>query len=377
MHKEKIFIITALQNWNIKTGSNVKDIAVELSKNNKVLYLNNPKKQPKDYQTLHEIKQNLWVLDIPLNIFPLNKLPDGFIFDFFNRINQRRMYGYVKKQLSKIGFNNFILFIDNDIYHSFYANEFLSPNFSIYYRRDNMLNMDFWKKHAPRLEPLLCKKCTIVETNSAYLAEAVSFYNPRTYDVGQGVDLSAYDSSYSYSIPEDIKEIKRPILGYTGLLTSMRLDPQLIMDIAKERPGISIVLVGREDAVFEKHEMHNIPNIIFLGEKPMSRVPHYINAFDICFNPQKINKITIGNYPRKIDEYLALGKPTIGTKTETMKIFEKYVYLCTHLDDYLNAIDTILHKTESTTIKQDRINFAKSHSWENSVAAIVSHIDSY
>ena len=36
------FIITGLQPWNIAIGSNAKDIAREIAKNNRVLYVNTP-----------------------------------------------------------------------------------------------------------------------------------------------------------------------------------------------------------------------------------------------------------------------------------------------------------------------------------------------
>lgn len=45
-----------------------------------------------------------------------------------------------------------------------------------------------------------------------------------------------------------------------------------------------------------------------------------MSHFDVCMNPQLVNEITIGNYPRKVDEYLALGKPVIATKTLTMDL---------------------------------------------------------
>jgi hypothetical protein len=37
---------------------------------------------------------------------------------------------------------------------------------------------------------------------------------------------------------------------------------------------------------------------------------------------QLSNNLTIGNYPRKIDEYLAMGKPIVATSTKTMQMFK-------------------------------------------------------
>ena len=175
MIKGKNFIFTSLQPWDMAIGSNVKDIATEVSKHNKVLYINTPldKKSYKNNENspefiqrknvidkkrseLRQINPNLWVLDYPFTIWPINFLPDGLLFDIGNKINNNRMYSFVKKILQEIHFNEYILFIDNDIYRSFYANEILSPSYSIYYRRDNLVS-SYWQKHAPRLEPILSK----------------------------------------------------------------------------------------------------------------------------------------------------------------------------------------------------------------------------
>ena len=91
-------------------------------------------------------------------------------------------------------------------------------------------------------------------------------------------------------------------------------------------------------------------------------------------NPQKINKITIGNYPRKIDEYLALGKPVIATRTKTMSIFEDYVWNCTNADEYVAAIEEAL-QAHSAEQSLRRIEFAHTHTWENSVHKLYSHIN--
>ncbi len=53
----------------------------------------------------------------------------------------------------------------------------------------------------------------------------------------------------------------------------------------------------------------------------------YIHHFTICINPQLVNPLTIGNYPRKIDEYLASGKPVVATATQAMEMFRE---LCCH-----------------------------------------------
>lgn len=387
-------IITGLQSWDIPIGSNAIDIAKEMSKNNRVLYVNSPldhmtilRKNPSP-ETVYRldvrrgtkdpiryISPNLWVMDFPFSVWSVNGLPDGPVFDFFNRLNNHRIFSHVKRIAALLHFKDIVHFIDNDIYRSFYAKEYLKPAVSVYYRRDNLQPFAYWKKHVHRLEPELIKKSDLVVCNSPQLADFALKFNPRSYDVGQGVDLSAYIMQ-KHDLPDDIAAIKKPRIGYIGDINSLRLDPNLIFDFAKSKPDYSFVMIGREDVVFKQHPLHTLENVHFLGSIPKDMVPLYMSGLDVCLNPQVVNEITIGNYPRKVDEYLALGKPVIATRTDTMEMFREHTYLCTGVEQYREAVELALNEKD-LTIKENRIRFARSHSWENNVKNIYNRINEH
>ncbi len=98
-------------------------------------------------------------------------------------------------------------------------------------------------------------------------------------------------------------------------------------------------------------------------------MPAYIGSFTVCINPQLVNELTIGNYPRKIDEYLAAGKPVVATKTEGMQEFKDHCYLATNKHEYVKYIQEAI-ATDSAEAADNRKHFASSHTWENSVAKI-------
>ena len=114
-------------------------------------------------------------------------------------------------------------------------------------------------------------------------------------------------------------------------------------------------------------------NVYFLGSKDALQLPNYVKGFDVTTNPQLKNNLTIGNYPRKIDEYLAMGKPVVATNTKTMQMFKEHVYLADSKEDYVTLIDKALSENTSERI-QNRIEYAKSHTWENNVKAIYEAI---
>lgn len=391
----RYYIITCVQPWDIEIGSNVKDIALELSQKHKVLYVNTPldgltyyrgedlpetiqrqrvinKQQP----PIRQINEQLWVLDCPFWIWPTNFLPAP-LFPIVNRWNNRQFFRYIRKTASDLGFDTPIHINDNDIFRSYYAQEYLPNLCSVYYRRDNFLSVDYWRKHGVKWEPMLVRKSDLVLTNSIELADAVRPYNSRAYDVGQGVDLTHYDLKLSYKEPIDMLHIAHPRVGYTGYLTSLRLDIDLLVQLAQSRPTIQFILVGPEDEDFQNSPLHQITNVHLLGSKPSSEIPSYMAYFDICLNPQIVNDATRGNYPRKVDEYLALGKPVIATRTPTMSRFEGYVSLCSTPLDYLSSIDSILQHPASDVQTKSYIDLAQSHSWSHSVGDMCQHIERY
>ena len=385
-------VIVGQQPWDTEIGSNCKNIALEFSKHNRVLYVNSAldritvikhKSEPRVQKRLAVIKgkqpgieliqNDLWNLYPDKIIESINWIKNKPLFNYLNKINNKRFASSIKKATTSLGFKNFILFNDNDMFRSFYLKEFLNPAISIYYSRDFMLAVDYWKYHGEILEPLLIAKSDICIANSTYLANYCKQYNPHSYYVGQGCELDMFTNLTNNSTPIDIASIPKPVIGYVGALQSIRLDIDLLAYIATQRPDWSILLVGPEDEIFRTSALHQIKNIHFLGPKQPSELPAYINTFDVCLNPQIVNQVTIGNYPRKIDEYLAMGKPVVATKTEAMSIFANHTYLAATKEEYAVLIDKAL-KDDNPTLQHARKTFASSHTWENSVKEIYKAI---
>lgn len=393
----KDFIITSLQTWDIEIGSTIKNTALEISKQNRVLYINTPMdlsnrlrgdKQSPSYlrrmavikgeaAPLRQVNENMWVLDCPFMLPSINFLPAP-LFNYFNRKNNIRLAKWIVEQAASLGFKDCIHLIDTDIYRSRYLKEYIHPLVSIYYRRDYVIGEAYWRKHGTRLEPELAASADIVLANSTRFAAELQVYNPHTYPIETGVNLELYDASRAYDVPADIKEIPHPIIGYMGTVNSTRLDGELLYEIIRHRPGYSFVFTGPEDDGFRQHRIHTLKNVYFLGQKKVSELPAYITVYDVCINPQMINDITDGNYPLKIDEYLAMGKPTVATNTHTMRnIFIDHTHLATNPEEWLSAIDSAVAETADKELAKQRIAFAETHSWGHSVNKIYGIIKEY
>jgi teichuronic acid biosynthesis glycosyltransferase TuaH len=388
----KDIIIIGQQPWDTEIGSNCKNIALEFSKTHRVLYVNSPldritlyrsrndprtKKRlsviQKKEKGLVKIQDNLWNYYPDCMVESINWIGSSFIFDLANRYNNQKFANSIKKCLAELGFKDFILFNDNEMFKGFYLKKYLKPALSIYYSRDYMIAVDYWKKHGEELEPKLIADSDLAVANSTFLADYCRKYNPSSFYVGQGCDLETFVEDRDKAAPADLAAAKRPVIGYVGALQSIRLDKDIIAHIAASRPDWTVALVGPEDELFKTSDLHQMKNVIFTGIKPISELPDYINAFDVCINPQLVNEVTIGNYPRKIDEYLAIGKPVVATATAAMETFSDFVYLAQTKEDYVTLIEKALAEN-SVEQQQGRREFALKHTWENSVTEIYKAI---
>lgn len=393
MIKGRDIIVVGQQPWDTTIGSNCKNIAQEFSKYNRVLYVNSPldrntlfksKKEERIKKRLSvvrgktagliQVDVNLWNLYPDIIIESINWIGNQTVFEFFNRINNKRFAKSILKAMQMLGFKNCILFNDNDMFRCFHLKEFLQPAVSVYYSRDFMLAVDYWKKHGEKMEPALITKSDVCVANSTYLADYCRTYNTQSYYVGQGCELDMFTGLKDKTLPHDILSTPAPRIGYVGALLGLRLDIKLLESLALTQPDWSIILVGPEDELFSNSSLHQMKNVYFLGAKTPDELPKYIQGFDICLNPQIISTVTIGNYPRKIDEYLAMGKPVVATSTPFMQaVFSEYTYLGTDATSYTTLIEKAL-KEDSAVLQEARRAFASTHTWENSVNEIYQAI---
>lgn len=380
----------SFQPWDAATACNFKEMALEFAKHNRVLYVNraadrislfrgkqDPLMQARKATLkngtgeLLTVGQNLWVHNPRTVMESLNWMPFAGLYEAANRINSMRLAKEINKIIKQLGFTDVLLINDNDFFRGIDLKELISCTDYIFYIRDYLNYQPYFRKHGPRMEKKMLQKSDLVVANSLYLANYAGRVNPNSYDIGQGCDLESYLVE-NPAVPDDMAAIKHPIIGYSGAISGTRLDKDIFIHIAQQLPDCNVVLVGPVTDGFDDAALRKYSNIHFLGVKSPAAVPAYVYHFDVCINPQLVNQLTVGNYPRKADEYLAMGKPMVATETETMKFFADHVFLCRSKEEYVQHIRNILSNPalQSGAAAADRRAFALSHSWTESIGRL-------
>lgn len=210
------------------------------------------------------------------------------------------------------------------------------------------------------LEKMLLSKAALTITTSNYLFKKVESYCKNSVII-----RNAADYSYFSRKPENVYQDPqgRKIVGYYGAIAEW-FDLQLIEKLAKEHPETCVILIGKV-TVNINTKLVNLPNVIFIGEIPYSRLTFYLYSFDICLLPFKKNSLTLATNPVKIYEYLSAGKPVVTVDLPEIDQFDQLVYKAKDQDDFLLKTKLLLENPESPTIAQQRQLFAKSQTWDH------------
>jgi glycosyltransferase involved in cell wall biosynthesis len=182
----------------------------------------------------------------------------------------------------------------------------------------------------PPREREVLERVDRVVIHSPGLMDLKGGVHPHTAHVPNGVDFHAFAAAHPE--PADLAAIPRPRAGYAGWLKP-QLDWALLDAVAARHPGVSFVLVGaakhtdRLEADPAWRSLVARPNVHRLGAKPPEALAAYPGHFDACLMPYRLDRYTDCIYPLKLHEYLATGRPVIGTPIRSLRDFAGVVAL--------------------------------------------------
>jgi glycosyltransferase involved in cell wall biosynthesis len=225
-------------------------------------------------------------------------------------------------------------------------------------------------------EVRLIRRVDQVFIHSPALLERKGQFNPHTRFVPNGVDYRAFATPQAE--PADLKEIPHPRIGYVGIIKG-QLDFQILLDLAIHHSLWSFVFVGPKRNLGKDSplvdQLSKLKNVYFLGDKPREIACAYPQHMDVCLLPYKANDYTKYIYPLKLHEYLAGGKPIVGTSIRSLLDFAHVIKLASTPEDWSRALTESLtpHMVSNDEI-QNRRNIAKQVDWGTLVHAIAGSI---
>ena len=229
----------------------------------------------------------------------------------------------------------------------------------IYDCMDEWENMPLLKPEVIAAERRLVRQADLVVVTAQKLMDKWKDSSKNIILARNGVDYDFYRRNL---IPNSLLAgVKHPLVGYFGAVAEW-MDFELVAYAAIQRPEYTFVLVGAVSA--DVSLIHDLPNVILLGQQPYEDMPRYLFHFDVCTIPFLKNPVTEATDPVKLYEYLSAGKPVVSVRLHEVEAFEQYVYLADSKEAFVEKLDAAL-KENDPTVWDDRIRFAQSHTWQN------------
>lgn len=400
INKKADIVFFALPRWDQPISSPALSLAKEFARTNRVFYIEHPyslkdvitewatpevKKRrrailrKKDiYTNPASFPENLTIVAPPVTL-PVNFLPPGGMYDFFSGVNDRRIFGTIRRILQDYGVKEWVYINSFD---PFFARDFpadLKPLVKVYQCMDDISEVGYSKRHGARLEEDITRKFDITLCTSRELTRINSEFTPHSYFHPNAADVSLFRKALENDLPRppEMAHINGKTIGFTGSL-EYRTDYELIEKLARHHSDKHLVFVGpvRTDEM-DKRGIAALPNVTMVGPKQITELPGYLKYMDVVIIPFLKNKLTRSIYPLKINEYLGAGKPVVATDfSEDIMEFADVAHIAGDHDTFIGMIDAAI-AGDSPEKRAERLARAEQNTWTARVQQFWDYVDGW
>jgi glycosyltransferase involved in cell wall biosynthesis len=251
----------------------------------------------------------------------------------------------------------------------------LGERLIVYYVTDDHASLPDVDVAAVRaMDEELTRKADVVFVASSTLLDAKLKLNPRTYVSPHGVDVAHFARAKdpALPIPDDAAALRRPIVGFFGLIERW-IDLDLVAWLAAQRPDFTFLMIGR--VAVPEAEVPRLPNLKFLGRRPYETLPAYGKAFSAAIIPYRLNSQVLHANPLKLREYLAMGRPIVSVSTPEIDKFAAHVRIGRTREEFLAHLDAAVASGLSEAQLSAQGALVATMTWDASIRRVVEIVE--
>jgi glycosyltransferase involved in cell wall biosynthesis len=309
-----------------------------------------------------EVAPNVWAGASP-PVLPLryNKLP--------NALNAVALRRWLRRSVRRLGFQDPILWNFQPSMPGF--GRAVAPSLTVYHCVDEFAAVPQWwhPSHNVGLREAECvREADVVFCTGRTLVERRRAWNANTHFVANAGDYDLFSRAALAETPvaADIAALPGKVVGVLAVLDA-RLDVDLIVHMARQRPDRSFALVGMVKGDVDVRPLQALPNVHLLGMRPMDELPGYVKGMDVCLIPYVVSDYTRHMFPLKLYEYLAAGKPIVSSDLEEMRPYEGLALeIARSRDEFVTLAERAI-RDDSPERAAARQRLARDNSWDHRV----------
>jgi glycosyltransferase involved in cell wall biosynthesis len=214
---------------------------------------------------------------------------------------------------------------------------------------DEEKDREVYRKHV-----LACAAADMVFIHNSAIEKICKPYAKKVVRIPVGYSLTKYLMPVRNRTPAFLQNIARPMICFVGF-TFVRLDLDLLKEVAVKNPSFSFLFVGPVRTGFTEYsnthtkiidkfyrtwpQFQALANVYILGMQDFENIRSAISASEICIIPYDIS-LRPARFANAIKayEYLAMGKPIVSTRIESLADLKRFIEFAGDADEFSNKI---------------------------------------
>ena len=234
-------------------------------------------------------------------------------------------------------------------------------------------------KGAPQVlitqEKFLLSEAHVVFTGGKSLYESKINTHKNVHCFPSSVDRKHFSAALeNIEIPNDLIKIKRPVIGYFGVIDE-RINLLLLQETAQLLPKMAFVMIGPLAKISEE-DLPREENIHYLGMKSYDLLPNYLRGFDIAMMPFALNDATKFISPTKTLEYMAAGKPIVSTAIkDVVRDYSHCISIIHSAPEFAKTLEDLwrVYSPDNTANYEEIL---QNTSWDTTASRMIKQIKS-
>ncbi|MDL2123256.1 MAG: glycosyltransferase [Deltaproteobacteria bacterium] len=212
----------------------------------------------------------------------------------------------------------------------------------------------------------MAKRADVIVCVSHALFKYYNGMYGKTKVITHGVNYEHFSRANENTLnwPDDMKDLRKPIVGFMGAIDAKTVDPDLLVYLLKKNSKKTFIFVGNLSNNISY--LNEYENAYFLGQKHFNELPRYLSKFDVALMPFNNSEWIRYCNPIKLKEYLAAGLPVVSINIKEAEPYGDIMYLASNYEEF-NKLLNIAIKEDSIQLRRDRQERMSGETWAEKV----------
>jgi glycosyltransferase involved in cell wall biosynthesis len=371
-------VCVGFADWETENWTNQQHLMSRLARENRVLFieslgLRRPTVSARDLSRMaRRLRRGLRPLREKDGVHVLSPL----VIPFHGRRSIRRLNRFllrraVCKAARRLGIEHPILW--GYVPQALALVEPLRPSQVVYHCVDDIAAQERIDGEAfAQAEKLFAARADLVIASSPPLAERMRALSGNVRLMPNVADTELFARALEDGpVDAALDALPRPRIVFVGAVSAVKVDLELLAELARLRPEWSIVLVGPVglgDPGTDVSALARATNVHLLGHREPAALPALLRGADAALIPYRLNRLTASIFPMKVYEYLAAGLPVVSTPLPSLAGVGEIEFAATAAETAARLGELLA--ADSKKARRARSRAAAGHSWQARITEI-------